>query len=211
MKKQIIMVAAISIALPLLAQETNEVGTPKPDVVPEKAAQPENKDRRGPTPEQKKQFRERHLKLMEKALKEIGVTEEQQHQILALQEVHREKMKANWKRINKARRELSRLQDSGAGEEELEAAIQEVSDAQSEQLRTLVKNRMEMERILGKEKNDLLMKKAREFFREHGKRAGGGMPPRPDMPPMPNSGQESESPPPPPVDQSDEAETPPTP
>ncbi len=186
MKKQIITVLMACIAAPMMlpAQETNTVQNTEPEVKPAEPALQEQAEKKE---ERSKEFKKRHLRLMEKALKEIGVTEEQRQKIMALQEVHMDKMKANWKRMNTARRELSRLQDEGAGMEEIDAAIKEVSDAQAEQLKILCTNRKEMETILGKEKNDLLMKKAREFFRKHGRRPGAGMPPRP-KPPVPPGG-----------------------
>jgi len=199
MKLQIIATLVITTAIPLMAQETNSPsGTndapqvsnaeTTPELAADQSERPREKDR---------SLQKRHLKLMEKALNEIGVTEEQRQKIIILQQAHMEKMKANWKRMKGARDELSRLQDLGASMEELDVAIQEVSDTQTEQLQILVRNRMEMERILGKEKNDLLMMKARESFRSHGRRPGAGMPPRPKVPPMPGDEQNGAPPSPP--------------
>jgi predicted transglutaminase-like cysteine proteinase len=130
---------------------------------------------------------QRRLKLMERELKKIGVTEQQKAQISALQESHKEKMAASAQQIASARRKLSRLLDEGASMETLEAAIQEISSAQAEQLRILVKNRLEMERILGKEKNARFMENAREQFKKHGRRGGPPLPPRPGIPPTPET------------------------
>ncbi len=217
MKNEMIMLVVTALALPVLAQETNQISQPE-SVPVSGAAAADGQKRQKPTEEKRREFKKRHLKLMEKALKEIGVTEEQRQQIIVLQEAHMEKMKANWKRINKARRELSKLQESGASMEELDLAIQEISDAQTEQLQILVRNRMEMERILGKEKNDLLMKKAREFFRKHGRRPGAGMPPIPgssqptNTPPLPPSGSaDATTPSAPPSSGSADVTAPPTP
>ena len=137
---------------------------------------------------------------MEKALKEIGVTEEQRTRIFTLQEEHMEKMKANWQRLNEARKILSRLQNESASMEEIDAAIQKVADAQAEQLRLIAYNRREMETILGKEKNDRFMKNARKQFRRHGRHPGPDMPPRPSSPPMPPVQAGNNTPPPPPGD-----------
>lgn len=181
MKKRIVMLGMLALTLPVIAVETNKVSQPVKDPscnTPSKQGKEESGDR--------DELKERHLRLMKKALKEIGVTEEEREKIFLLQATHMEKMKANGKRINQARRKLSRLQDEGATIEQLDAAIDEVSDAQTEQLRILVRNRLEMERILGKEKSDLFMEKARQFYRSHGRRPGGGMPPRPNTPPVPN-------------------------
>lgn len=197
MKKHIIMIVVSALAIPLMAQETNMVKQSYSERKPDESPPPENRQRQRLTPEQEEEFKARHLQFMDKALDEIGVNEEQRAQIFALQGAHMEKMKANWKRLNKARRELSELQDKGATEKELDAAIQEISDAQTEQLKILVRNRMEMERILGKEKSKQFMEKAREMFREHGRRPGAGMPQRPDMPPGPEKDERAGNPSPP--------------
>jgi hypothetical protein len=135
--------------------------------------------------EQRRSSEQRRLKLMERELQRIGVTEEQKAQITALQQIHKEKMASNAQQISKVRRELSKLLDEGAPMEALEAAIQDVSAAQAEQLRILVHNRLEMERILGKEKNAEFMKNARAQFEKHGRRGGTPLPPRPGLPPKP--------------------------
>ncbi len=193
MKTKIVLMVIALNAMPLMAQ-TNEVpNPPKSSTKPREDVSIKRKDHPTPPPEQRQQFKERHLKLMEKALNEIGVNENQRKQILALQKAHREKMKYNWKRLSNARRKLSELQDSGVSMDELDAAIQEVSNAQNAQLKILVLNRMEMERILGKEKNDQLMQQARKFFRKHDRRSGAGMPPRPGFPPDPKKDKDSEA------------------
>jgi hypothetical protein len=135
---------------------------------------------------------QRKLNLMERELKRIGVTEQQKVQIKALQKLHREKMSANAQQIAKARKNLSGLLDEGASMEVLEAAIQDVAEAQADQLRILVQNRLEMERILGKEKNDEFMQKARAQFEKHGRRGGPPLPPRPGLHSQP--GQQEEPP-----------------
>ena len=137
---------------------------------------------------------------MEKALKEIGVTEEQQVRIFTLQEEHMVKMKVSWQQLKAARNDLSRVQDESAPMEEIDAAIQKVADAQAEQLKLIARNRREMEIILGKEKNDRFMKNARKQFRRHGRPSGPHMPPRPSSPPLPPGIDRNEAPPPPAVD-----------
>jgi Spy/CpxP family protein refolding chaperone len=206
MKKRMVMIAIlVPLAMPLMAQETNQVSPPQAEGQAPQTAAKENRKRQQPTEEQRWQKKQRELKLMEKALNEIGVTEEQRQQIITLQQTHMEKMKANWKRLNEARRKLSELEDSGASIEELDIAIEEISDAQSEQLKILVRNRKEMERILDKDKNKQLMKIAHDFFESHGRRSGGGMPERPSVPPVPTGDEvppkpEESTTPPPPVD-----------
>jgi hypothetical protein len=114
-------------------------------------------------------------------------------------------MAVNSQRVSAARKELSNLQDEGAPMEVLETAILDVSAAQAEQLRIIVRNRMEMEHILGKEKQDQFMKNARIQFQKHGRRGGPPLPPRPGFPPTPQSQPET-----PPTPQSP-PETPPLP
>lgn len=199
MKNKIIMMAVLALALPLMAQETDSGKKPDPDALPTAQEARETAPGRGA------EFRARQVKLMEKALKEIGVTEEQQTRIFALQEEHMEKMKANWQRLSGARKDLSRLQDESASMEEIDAAIQKVADAQAEQLRLIAHNRREMENILGKEKNDQFMQNARKQFRRHGRHPGPDMPPRPGAneapnPPFPPADTGNKAPPPPPVD-----------
>lgn len=128
-----------------------------------------------------------NLKLMERVLRELGISDEQRKQMFALQEDHMKKMTANTARLNTARMKLSQLQDSGATMDKLDIAIEEVSKAQTEQLQILVRNRLEMERILGKEKNDLMMQKAREFYQQYERRPGPAMLPRPNIPNVPMS------------------------
>jgi hypothetical protein len=199
------------VALQLRAEDTNSVAQPMPPAEAEAAAgkkkDPEKKSGQG-----RNTFRKRQLRLLEKALDEIGVEEEQRQQIITLQETHMKKMKANWKRMNTARRELSRLQDEGASMEELDAAIKEVSNAQTAQLRILVRHRKEMERILGKEKSDLFMEKAHEYFRQHGRPPGAGLPPHPNAPPIPGKDDiKSNGPPPPSVNSTTNSPAPPLP
>ena len=122
---------------------------------------------------------------MERELNRIGVTEEEKAQIIELQKKYKELMEANAQRMAMAREKLSKLQDEGAPMEVLEIAIQDVSAAQTEQLRILVRNRMEMERILGKEKYAQFMQNARTQYKKHGHRGGPPLPPRPGLPPTP--------------------------
>jgi hypothetical protein len=188
--------AGLAVALPLMAQESDHAQKPAPDAQPKANMSAES------APDQGEEFRARQVKLMEKGLKEIGVTEEQRTRILDLQEAHMEKMKANWELMKAARNDLSRLQDESASMEEIDAAIQKVADSQAEQLRLIAHNRREMENILGKEKNEMFMKNARKQFRRHGRPPSPNMPPRPGAneaasPPFPPVGTDNEAPPPP--------------
>ncbi len=150
------------------------------------------------TPEQKAEMQERRLILMEKTLKEIGVTDEQKARIIELQQRLKDDMKQNAIEVNEARDTLSRLEKEGASQENLYAAIDEIAAAQSEQMKILIRNRMEMEQILGEEKYKLFMNSARDKWREHGRRGGSSMPPRPGLPPIPGQEQKKSPPPPPP-------------
>lgn len=184
MNKRIIMIGALAFTLPLMAQETDSGPKPASD------APPALQEPRESEPDRGGEFMALQVKLMQKALKDIGVTEEQRTSIFTLQEEHMEKMKANWQRLNAARKELSRLQDESASLEEIDGAIQTVVDAQAEQLRLIARNRREMEEILGKEKNDMFMQNARKQFRRKGRHPGPPLPPRPradeeSVPPVP--------------------------
>lgn len=201
MKRQLIILAVSVLAIPSMAQSSNGFGHGQGERRrPEwnEGERPDRQYKQGRpemSPEKKAKMQERRLQLMEKSLREIGISEEQRVRIFELQKRHREKMKAVSQQAGEARAKLSRLQDVGASEAELDVAIDAVSDAQSAQLKILVRNRMEMEQILGKEKYVRFMESARMQFRSHGRRGGSGMPPRPDLPPLPGGGQNSGIPP----------------
>jgi len=201
--KNLLMILAVSaLAISALAQDTNGF-SPRRENTP-------HLDRQEQMEKKRAEHQQRRIQLMERELKKIGVTEEEKAQIVELQKMHKEKMKANGQQIAIARKKLSKLLDDGAPMEGLEAAIQNVSAAQTEQLRVLVGNRIEMERILGKEKNVLFMQNARVQFQKHGRRGGPPLPPRPKLPPipgqhpggkeppMPDHRPEHDAPPPPP-------------
>lgn len=187
MNKKCIILAVLAVALSTFAQETNNVGPRR-----EKKPHP---DRQEQVEKKRTEHQQRRLRLMERELKRIGVTEEEKAQIVELQKMHKEKMAANTKHTAMARERLSKLLDDGAPMEALEAAIQEVSAAQTEQLRILVRNRIEMERILGREKNAQFMQNARTQFQKHGRRSGPGLPPRPGLPPIPGQHPGGKQPP----------------
>ncbi|HEY5653980.1 MAG TPA: hypothetical protein VIR63_06400 [Pontiella sp.] len=174
MKKILIVLSVVAFTFPVLAQETNISRVAK-------EACPEFR-KKGRSEGKQVEFEERRLKMMETTLREIGVSEEEKVQILALQQQQRDAMKANSKRVHEAHRKLSELQNSGASEVEVDAAIDAVTSAQAEQLKILARNRRKMEEILGKEKSDLLMEKARKQYRKHGRRGGEGIPRRPEGP-----------------------------
>ena len=203
MKKYLILLLTGILVLPVWTQETNEVK--QSDEKQSERRKPRGKDGRFEnktrperskwTEEQRKSHEERKYQFMDKALTEIGVSDEDMVKIHALQKEHREKMKVILERTNTARKKLSDLQKSKATEAELNAAIDEVTKTQGEQLKLLVRNRMEMEKILGEEKYTQLMDNARNQFRKKGHRGGPGLPPLPDgagdvkspVPPLPDA------------------------
>ncbi|MEI6892407.1 MAG: hypothetical protein V5783_09565 [Pontiella sp.] len=191
MKIHLIILAAVAMSIPVLAQQTNEFMPAKDDRSAEhKDGNRGERRRKEMTEEQKAEKEERHLKMMEKTLKNIGVTEGQKIQIVELQQKQRVQMKAAFKKVEEKKRKLSDLERAGAPEEDIFAAIDEISDAQAEQMKVLARNRIQMERILGKEKFKVFMEYARSKWKEHGRRGGSGVPPSPESgPPLPNNEQ----------------------
>ncbi len=196
MKKELLILCVVSMTLPGWTQETNELVNP-PKSERRKPAE-NNRKRPERTEQQRKELQERRYQFMEKALNDIGVSDEDKIKIRKLQEAHRQKMKENMESGIAARKNLSELQEKGATEEELDLAIEAVADTMAEQLKILVRNRMAMEKILGKEKYALFMQNARKQFHKHGRSGGSGMPPRPGLPPIPGEGKGSKQPPMPP-------------
>ncbi|MDF7823061.1 hypothetical protein P4B35_03480 [Pontiellaceae bacterium B12227] len=200
MKIHLIILTAVTLSVPVLAQQTNELRPPKGDRYGEhKNGNRGERRHKDMTEEQKAEMQERRLQLMQKTLNDIGVTEEQKVQIVELQQKQREQMKATFEKVEESKCRLSELERSSASEEEIYAAIDAVSDAQAEQMKILARNRIQMERILGKEKFKLFMESARSKWKEHGRRGGSGIPPRPD-----NQGN-------PPIPQANRSIAPPTP
>ncbi len=197
MKKQLIILWVVAAAISGLAEETNQLQ--RPHRGDQRESTEKKRTRPDWTEQQRKEHQERRYQFMDKALTDIGVSEEDKVKIRDLQETHRQKMKENMERGVNARKKLSELQETGATEEELDVAIQNVADTMAEQLKILVRNRMQMEKILGKEKYALFMQNARKQFHKHGRSGGSGVPPRPGLPPIPGEGKGSKPPPPPPI------------
>ena len=194
MKKKLIILAISTLVIPAFAQDINPIspkqGEEQPDWKNEDRPDfKQKKQRKEPTDEERAEHKERRLQFMKKSLKEIGVTEEQQIQISELQQSHQTMMQEISRKVGEARMKVSVLEESGATVAEIDSAVDELADAQSEQMKLLIKNRREMEKILGKEKNEQFMESARSQFREHGRRGGSGLPPRPGQgggkPPIP--------------------------
>ena len=179
MKKQWIVLWVVAMTIPALAQQTNHF---------RKGTQKNKKSEHVKITEQQRKERiEKKYHFLEKSLTQMGVSAEDKIKIRNLQIKHREKMRINMQRINNARKKLSKLENSGADEDSIEQAIQEIANAQAAQLRVLVGNRREMKNILGKEKYAHFMENARIQYRKHDNRSGTGIPPRPGLPPLPNS------------------------
>jgi hypothetical protein len=212
MKKQLFILLVSVMVVPVLAQDTNSVKKRQGDGRGENRKNHEQPDHSDLTKEQRKQQqKERKYKFMDKALTEIGVSDEDKIKITELQKLHRQKMKENMGSTTAAREKLSALQNAGASEAEIYAAIDEVADAQTAQLRILVRNRMEMEKILGKENYAKIMENARTQFHQRGRRGGSGLPPHPGMPPVPKTRKGFKQPPLPDTQPNQEAPQPPPP
>lgn len=191
MKKQLIILLLSTVAISALAQQAK------------------NHDRPEQTEQKRRQYQERKYQFMERILTRIGVSSEDKIKIRDLQAEHRRKIEINKKRMEAAHARLAWIQETEASDAEIDAAIEEIAAAQTEQLKTLVYNRREMEKILGKEKYAQLMEVARTQFHQRGHGGGPGLPPRPGLPPMPKTGHGEKSPPLP-SGQSDQIPPPPS-
>jgi len=180
MKKQLIILFAFTIAIPVLAQQSDN---------PEVREQME---------QQRRQHEQRKYQFMDRMLTKIGVSDEDKIQISTLQSEHRRKIEVSKKRMEAAQAKLAWIQETDATDAEIDAAIQEIGDAQTEQLTILVYNRREMEKILGKEKYAQLMEIARTQFHKRGHGGSHGLPPRPGLPPIPGKQTQVKEPPMPP-------------
>lgn len=177
MKKQLIILLLSTMAIPVLAQQAK------------------NPDHPEQTEQQRRQHQERKYQFMDRVLSRIGVSDEDKIKIRDLQTEHRRKIETNKKRMEAAHAKLAWIQETDATDAEIDAAIQEISDAQTEQLKTLVYNRRAMEKILGKDKYAQLMEVARTQFHQRGHGGGQGLPPPPRLPPMPGTGAGGKKPP----------------
>ncbi len=196
MKKKIIFYTAALMVLPVFSG-TNEQNRTEGESKMEYRRDENGRHsrRRERTPEEKEKMQERRLQMMEKTLKELGITEEQKQQIAELQTQMKEQMRENYLKMQELKKNLKELENAGAPETEIFAAIDAVAENQAEQMKILARNRIQMERILGKEKFDLFMDKARNKWKEHGRRSGQNLPPTPPSidrgkstaPPLPTS------------------------
>jgi hypothetical protein len=185
MKKHIIALAIIALAVPLMAQNKSNDNTsgPTPPAADNKNAETARSESE---PDQGRRFGQRNIRLFEWTLNKIGITEEQFEEVAKLQVSYMQKMNENATRLNIARNKFQKLLEEGATEGELEKGgelekvICEIADAQAEQLRILAQNRRAVEKILGREKYDRFMEEAVTLFQQHNQGAMG-MPFRPDM------------------------------
>ncbi len=202
MKKYLMILTIGALALPVFAQNTNELKKTKGERYGKRTkgerGERKRKEHRDLSLEKQAEMQEYRLQLMEKTLKDIGISEEQKAQIFDIQQKMREQMKTAYREVEENRKKLSELEKAGASEVEIYAAIDEVSDAQADQMKILARSRIQMERILGKEKFQLFMESARNKWHEHGRRGGTGLPPRPNSgsgkPPKPPAGSEGQTP-----------------
>lgn len=199
MKKQLLILTAVLMAFPAFSGTNEQKRTEGEPNMERHRDEDGPRDRGGRrrewTPEEKEKMQERRLQMMEKTLKELGVTEEQKQQITELQTQMKEQMRENYLKMEERKKKLKDLENSGAPETEIFAAIDAVAENQAEQMKILARNRIQMERILGKEKFNQFMDKARNKWKEHGRRSGQNLPPTPPSidqikskaPPLPTS------------------------
>ncbi len=181
MKKQLIILWVSAISIHVLAQESDNP-----------AARERMEQRR-------RQHEQRKYQFMDRVLTKIRVSDEDRAKISKLQSEHRRKIKGSKKRMEMAHAKLAWIQETDATDAEIDVAIQEIADAQTEQLKILVYNRRQMEKILGKEKYAQLMEIARMQFHKRGYGGGHGLPPRPGLPPIPGEPKQVKEPPMPPA------------
>jgi len=162
MKKRIIVLMLSALVLPAFAQNTNEYQSTKDSR--RKLGRNHSKRRLFAVEGKEKQ---RRLDFMARVMKEVGISREEKAQLIKLQEDHRRLMEENNRKIRDARDYFEKLQREGASEEELNQAIDRITSLQAEQLRILMRHRRRMEEIIGKEKCEQMMKKAREQFRRY--------------------------------------------
>ena len=181
MKKQLIILLVSAMAIPVLAQQSD------------------NTEAREQKEQQRRQHEQRKYQFMDRMLTKIGVSDEDKIKISKLQNEHRRKIEVSKKRMEAAHAKLAWIQETDATDAEIDAAIQEIAEAQTEQLKILVYNRREMEKILGREKHAQLMEIARTQFHKRGHGGSRGLPPRPGLPPIPGEPKEVKEPPMPPA------------
>jgi hypothetical protein len=155
MKIKMIMLLVSGMVFPVLAQQC-----PVDGGVPPSRRRPPEKIKGG---ERKVDPR----RALERILIEIGVEKEVRLQLRDLQTEHRKRVKDCQERLMEARKNLSDLEKENAGDKQINKAIRKITKIQEEQLRMVVFNRRAMKSLLGEEKYEEFIKKARKEFRKH--------------------------------------------
>ncbi|MCF7848416.1 MAG: hypothetical protein K9M45_06160 [Kiritimatiellales bacterium] len=167
MKKMMLIILLSTLIVPLYAQETNAFR-------PKKDGPRKHVKKRGERPPGGEEHQQRRLDFMAKVMDEVGVTEEEKTRLQELQDMHQRQMMQNNEKMRAIRERFDELQRTDASDEEIDQAINEITTVQAEQLRILLRHRREMEKIIGKEKNDKMMERARDMFRQYGSPGGFG-------------------------------------
>ena len=123
---------------------------------------------------------EMETRYLNRILNQLNISKKDKARIRKLQREHRKAMAAAWRKLQAARRELLRLERENAPDEAIDKAIQKVVEAQAEQLRLTVYNRRKLRRILGEEKYEQFMQRARVLL--HYRKQGRGAAFRPPLP-----------------------------
>lgn len=106
------------------------------------------------------------VQFKQKMLDSLEISERQREQVEQLQQSFSTEMSELMKASAAGRKELDRLLETQAANEELEKNITELTQLKAKQLRLIIRNRKQMERILGKAKADEFMQIARKKFEE---------------------------------------------
>jgi len=177
MRKMIVLLMC-GMVFPVLAQQRPPDGPPSAG-----RRKPPEKVKRGGK-------RADPTRVMERILIEIGVEKEVRMQLRDLQIEHRKKMKDCQERLMVARKNLSDLEKENANDKQINKAIRKITKTQEEQLRLIVFNRRAMKSLLGNEKYEEFIKRARKEFRKHFPRDGKKRPPVRNHPRPPFVGED---------------------
>jgi hypothetical protein len=153
MKIKMIMLLVSGMVFPVLAQQCPVDG----GVPSSRRRPPKMEGERGMDPS----------RAMERILIEIGVEKEVRLQLRDLQTEHRKRVKDCQERLMEARKNLSDLEKENASDKQINKAIRKITKIQEEQLRMVVFNRRAMKSLLGEEKYEEFIKKARKEFQKH--------------------------------------------
>tara|TARA_E500000075_G_C6716047_1_gene186842 strand:- start:60 stop:554 length:495 start_codon:yes stop_codon:yes gene_type:complete len=135
-----------------------------------------NESERKPGPRQSSE----RVQFKQRMLDSLEISERQQEQVEQLQQSFSTEMSELMQASAKGRKELDQLLEKQAANEELEKTITELTQLKAKQLRLIIRNRKQMERILGKAKADEFMQIARKKFEEKRGRVRVGT--RPEKP-----------------------------